>query len=98
MREEKRGYVYILTNKPRGTLYIGVTSRLPGRTWEHKNDVMDGFTRKYGLHHLVYYEIYDSIITAIEREKKLKKYKREYKINLITQMNPEWKDLYETLF
>ncbi len=97
MMETKRGYVYIVTNKQNGTLYIGVTSALVKRIYEHKHKLVDGFTKKYDLTILVYYEIYDSVIDAIEREKKLKKYKREYKINLINKMNPEWNDLYNTV-
>lgn len=94
---EKIGYVYILASKRNGTLYIGVTSDLVRRIWEHKNDVGEGFTKKYGVHRLVYYETYGDIVTAIEREKKLKKFKREYKINLIMQHNPEWNDLYASI-
>ena len=93
----KQGYVYILASKKNGTLYIGVTSNLVKRIYEHKEALVEGFTKKYGVHGLVYYEICDDILGAIEREKKLKKYKREYKMNLINEMNPEWNDLYEQL-
>lgn len=93
----KQGYVYILASKKNGTLYIGVTSDLIKRVYEHKNNVVEGFTRKYEVHSLVYYEIYDDITTAIEREKKLKKYKRQYKLELIETENPKWMDLYETI-
>lgn len=93
----KPGYVYILTNQKNGTLYIGVTSNLIKRIWEHKSDAVKGFSQAYGLHSLVYYECFDDIITAIEREKKLKKYKREYKINLIQTQNPAWNDVYDSL-
>lgn len=97
MKKEKAGYVYILTNMKNGTLYVGVTSDLARRIYEHKEKIFKGFTKKYGLNRLVYYEVYEDVVAAIEREKKLKKYKREYKINLIRQMNSEWDDLYETL-
>jgi len=94
---EKRFYVYIMTNKRNGTLYIGVTSDLPKRTWEHKNGAAEGFTKKYDIKTLVYYEVYDAPENAIHREKRLKKYKREAKINLIERGNPEWSDLYESV-
>ncbi len=90
---EKRGYVYILTNKNNTTLYVGVTSNLPKRIWEHKNKVVKGFTKKYNLDKLVYYEIYDEIVTAIEREKQLKGGSRKKKIDLINSINPNWEDL-----
>lgn len=94
---EKQGYVYILASKPFGTLYVGVTSNLIQRIYQHKNDVIEGFTSKYQVKMLVYFEPADSITSAIEREKKLKKYKRSYKINLIQLHNPEWNDLYPAL-
>jgi len=93
----KQGYVYIMTNKPKGTLYIGVTSDIVKRIYEHKNDLIDGFTRKYDLKNLVYYEIFDEIEEAIKREKQLKEWQRNWKIELIEKQNLQWKDLYETI-
>ncbi len=89
--------VYIMTNMRNGTLYIGVTSNLIRRIFEHKSNAVDGFTKKYGLHTLVYYELFDSMEAAIHREKRLKKYTREAKLALIENMNPEWKDLYDSI-
>lgn len=89
--------VYILASKRNGTLYIGVTSELKKRIWEHKNKIVRGFTEKYGVVGLVYYECTDNIQSAIQREKQLKKWKREWKIELIEKGNPGWKDLYDTL-
>lgn len=90
-------YVYMLVNKRNGTLYVGVTSALTKRIWEHREGVADGFTKKYGVKRLVYYEVFEDAQNAIHREKRLKKYKREAKIKLIENMNPEWKDLYEEI-
>jgi len=87
-------YIYILSSKRNGTLYIGVTSNLIKRIWEHKNDLVEGFTKKYKVHDLVYFEATDTINFAIEREKQMKKWNRFWKIELIEKMNPEWKDLY----
>ncbi len=87
-------YVYILTSKRNGTLYIGVTNDLVKRVWQHKNKVADGFTKKYGVDRLVYYEVTEDIESAITREKQLKKWNRAWKIRLIEEKNPEWKDLY----
>ena len=87
-------YVYILASKKNGTLYIGVTSDLPRRVFEHKNNLLEGFTKKYKIHNLVWYEQHETILGAITREKQLKKYKRKWKMNLIDRLNPEWKDLY----
>ena len=95
MKDE--AYVYILASRKHGTLYIGVTSNLVQRIWQHKHNQVEGFTSKYSVHHLVYYEISESIRTAIAREKQLKKWNRQWKINLIESMNPEWRDLYEGL-
>ncbi len=92
--EGRRYYVYILTNKVYGTLYTGVTNSLLNRIYEHKNKIYEGFTRKYGVSRLVYYEIIDGIEAAIAREKQLKNWHRQWKINLINQKNPEWRDLY----
>ncbi|MGH7807735.1 MAG: GIY-YIG nuclease family protein [Thermodesulfobacteriota bacterium] len=85
-------YVYIMASKKDGTLYIGITNNLIRRAHEHKNDLVEGFTKKYGIHNLVYYEQHNDIYTAIDREKKLKKWNRQWKINLIEKHNPNWKD------
>jgi len=85
--------VYILASTRNGTLYIGVTSDLQKRTWEHKNDLADGFTRKYGVHRLVYYELHEDMISAITREKQIKKWNRAWKLELIEEQNPRWLDL-----
>jgi len=90
-------YVYILASRKNGTLYIGVTSDLIKRIYEHKNDLVDGFTKQYRVHNLVYFETTESIESAIAREKKLKKWNREWKIRLIEKNNPEWRDLYAEL-
>ena len=91
---EKYAYIYILTNKSNNVLYIGVTSDLKKRIWEHKNKVVDGFTKKYNIDKLVYFEAGEDIESAIEREKQLKNWHREWKFNLIKAQNPEFKDLY----
>lgn len=91
-------YVYIMTNKLNGTLYTGVTNDLIKRIYQHKEKIIPGFTSKYDINHLVYYEIHENIISAITREKQIKKWNREWKINLIEKDNPKWNDLYETLF
>ena len=88
-------YVYILSSKKYGTLYIGVTNNLIRRTYEHRNDLIEGFTSKYSVHRLVYYEETNSINEAIMREKQLKKWNRKWKINLIEKANPDWLDLYD---
>ena len=85
--------VYIMTNYSETSLYIGVTSNLQKRVWEHKNKVVEGFTEKYNVNKLVYYELTDSIESAINREKQLKRWHREWNINLIKEINPEFKDL-----
>ncbi len=86
-------YVYIMTNKPRGTLYIGVTSDLEDRVWEHKNKYYKGFSSKYNLNNLAWFEMHPNIVLAIQREKSLKRYPREWKLNLIEAFNPSWTDL-----
>ena len=95
MKESNQCYVYILTNKSNKVLYIGVTNNLSRRVYEHKNKLVEGFTKKYKLTRLVYYEIGDSIEDAIRREKQFKNWHRDWKMNLISQFNPEWKDLSE---
>ncbi len=94
---EHRYFVYLMASKKNGTLYIGVTDNLVKRVWEHKNDVIEGFTQKYQIHLLVYFEEYSDIREAIQREKQLKVWKRDWKVNLIEKDNPEWRDLYEVL-
>ena len=91
----KTYYVYIMASRKNGTLYIGVTNNLPHRVWQHNNDVHEGFTKKYGVHHLVWYEATTDVSTAIKREKQMKKWRRQWKINLIEEENPNWNDLYE---
>lgn len=93
MRDERRPCVYILTSQPRGTLYIGVTSNLIGRLWQHRESVIPGFTSQYAVHRLVYFEQFDEMIPAITREKQLKRWHRQWKINLIESANPDWHDL-----
>ena len=93
----KTYYVYILASKRNGTLYIGVTNDLVRRVWEHRNGVGSEFTRKYYLKRLVFCERYDDIRTAIQRETNIKRWPRGWKVNLITQNNPEWNDLYEQI-
>lgn len=90
-------YVYILTNQYNNTLYIGVTNNLIRRIYEHKNNMVEGFSKKYKLHKLVYYEQIEDITTAISREKQLKRCHRDWKENLIKEKNPTWKDLYNDL-
>ena len=90
----KQACTYILASKRNGTLYVGVTSDLLKRVWEHKNKAVDGFTQEYGVHQLVYYELHNDMVAAITREKQLKKWNRQWKINLIEAENPEWRDLY----
>jgi putative endonuclease len=93
----KTGYVYILASRHNGTLYVGVTSDLIRRVYEHRNGFANGFTKKYGVHTLVYYEVCDDIKAAIAREKQIKGWRREYKTNVINKANPEWRDLYAEL-
>ncbi len=90
---DKTCAVYIMTNYSETTLYIGVTSNLEKRVWEHKNKVVKGFTNKYNVNKLVYFELTDSIESAIKREKQLKRWHREWKLNLIKENNPDFKDL-----
>ena len=90
-------YVYILTSEFNGTLYIGVTNNLVKRVWEHKNKLLEGFTKKFNVSLLVYYEEYLDIRDAIEREKRMKKWNRQWKVNLIEKSNPSWNDLYDKI-
>ena len=91
----KQPAVYILASKRNGTLYIGVTNDLPKRAWEHKNDVVEGFTKRYSVHRLVYYELHEDMESAIRREKHMKKWDRAWKLELIEKQNPDWRDLWE---
>jgi putative endonuclease len=93
----KQPAVYILAGKRNGTLYVGVTSDLVKRVWEHKNNLVEGFTKRYDVHQLVWYELPDEIESAIIREKHLKEWKRKWKIKLIEGLNPNWNDLYYTI-
>ncbi len=89
--------VYILATKRNGTLYIGVTSDLVKRIWEHQNNLVEGFTKRYGVHRLVWVELHESMESAIQREKRLKGWKRAWKLQLIESNNPNWRDLYDTI-
>jgi putative endonuclease len=91
-------FVYMMSNRRNGILYIGVTTNLPKRSFQHREGVIEGFTRRYGLKMLVYYEAFDDVRDAIQREKTMKHWPRAWKVRLIHGLNPEWKDLYETLF
>ncbi len=90
-------YVYILASQKNGTLYIGVTGDLVRRTSEHKESMVDGFTSKYGVHQLVYFEAYDDVRLAIQRERTMKHWRRDWKIALIERSNPHWRDLYSDI-
>ena len=95
MRERKRlPCVYLLASRMRGTLYAGVTSDLVQRVWQHKNDLVDGFTKQHGVHILVWHELHETMESAIIREKAIKAWKRAWKIALIESANPDWRDLY----
>ena len=93
----KNGYVYFLTNRPNGTLYVGVTSNLVQRVYQHRIGAADGFTKRYGIRRLVYFAVYDDMYTAIQREHNIKHWSRTWKVRLVLAENPEWKDLYETI-
>ncbi|KTD45398.1 putative endonuclease [Legionella quinlivanii] len=93
----KSFYVYMMTSKRNSTLYTGSTSDLIRRVWEHKNQVIPGFTAKYNVHLLVYYEMHDTYVEAARRERRFKKWPRQWKLNLIEKMNPDWADLYEEI-
>lgn len=94
---DKSGYVYILASRPYGTLYVGVTSDLVGRVWQHRTGIIAGFTKQYNVKQLVWYEIHTDIIQAIIREKQLERWNRDWKINLIQSTNPAWRDLYASI-
>ncbi len=91
----KGGYLYMVSNKTRSVIYTGVTSSLRDRAWQHRNGEGSTFTKRYKCKYLIYYEFYETIEAAIEREKQIKKWKREYKENVISRMNPSWDDLYD---
>ena len=93
----KHPCVYILANKRNGTLYVGVTSNLVQRVWQHKDDLVEGFTKRYGVHLLVWYEGHETMESAISREKAIKEWRRAWKLDLIEERNPAWRDLYEEL-
>lgn len=90
-------YIYVLASKRRGTLYIGVTSNLKKRIYEHKNGLVEGFTKQYRVQRLVYYEVAKDAVTALSRERQMKKWHRLWKLRLIEEHNPEWTDLYDSL-
>ncbi len=94
---EKTFYVYMLASARNGTLYLGVTSDLVKRIWEHREGLFEGFTKKYGVKNLVWFEVHFEAMAAITREKQLKKWNRDWKINMIQQGNPDWRDLYEDI-
>ena len=90
----KQPCVYMLASRKNGTLYVGVTSDILKRIWEHKNNIVEGFTKRYGVHILVWFEMHETMESAITREKAIKEWKRVWKLDLIEQSNPEWRDLY----
>ena len=93
----KQPAVYILSSNRNGTLYVGVTSDLVKRVWAHRNNLVEGFTKRYGVHQLVWYELHESMESAIKREKRLKDWKRKWKVQLIEGNNPNWEDLYSKI-
>jgi len=93
----KQPAVYILASKRNGTLYVGVTSDLVKRIWEHKNNMVEGFSKRYNVHRIVWYELHDRMESAIIREKRLKDWKRKWKLKLIESRNPDWQDLYHVI-
>jgi putative endonuclease len=96
-KEMKSFYVYIMASGRNATLYVGSTSDLIKRAWEHKNKVIPGVTAKYNVHTLVYYEVHETYVEAARREKRFKNWCRQWKLNLIEKLNPEWRDLYEDI-
>jgi putative endonuclease len=95
--KEHRYFVYIMASKRNGTLYVGVTSNLAGRAGEHRDAIIEGFTQKYGVHLLVWFEEFVDVYEAIAREKRIKKWRRAWKMELIEKMNPDWSDLFEQI-
>lgn len=93
----KGGWVYIVTNRPNGVLYTGVTGDIELRIWQHRGGEIEGFTKRDGAHRLIWFEWHDDIVTAIQREKAIKGWRRAWKVRLIRRANWEWRDLYETL-
>jgi putative endonuclease len=93
----KQYYVYLITNEPYGTLYVGVTNDLVRRIYEHREGAVQGFSKQHGLNRLVWFEAHDDVLAAIEREKVIKRWRRDWKMNLIQAMNPNWDDLYESI-
>jgi putative endonuclease len=93
----KQPCVYLLASKRNGTLYVGVTSDLVKRVWEHKNHVVDGFTKQHGVDQLVWYEVHETMESAIQREKAIKEWQRAWKLKLIEEFNPDWKDSYDSV-
>ena len=91
------GFVYLMANKPNGTLYLGVTSNLPKRAYEHRNGLLEGFSKKHGCKLLVWYTAFDDIQDARNRERQMKKWKRPWKLELIEEMNPQWRDMAKKL-
>jgi putative endonuclease len=90
-------WIYIMTNRPHGVLYVGVTTNLARRAWEHREGAIEGFTKRYGLHRLVYVERHETVLGAIQRESNIKHWPRAWKVRLIHQDNPDWSDLYDQL-
>lgn len=97
MRTVSGGWVYIVTNERNGTLYVGVTSDIRRRAWEHRDGLVEGFTKRYGLKRLVHVEVHDDIRDAIRREKRIKRWPRKWKLDLLEAGNPDWDDLHESL-
>ena len=95
---ERQPCVYLLASKRNGTLYLGVTSNLLQRVWQHKTGALDGFTKKYQVHSLVWYELHPTMESAIRREKQIKSWRRAWKVRLISESNPDWQDLYEKIY
>ena len=94
---ERAFYVYIMTNCPYGTLYVGITNDLVRRAWEHRHGMIEGFTKEHALHRLVWYEVHSTAYDAITRERRIKEWRRDWKVNLIQSLNPAWDDLFETV-
>jgi putative endonuclease len=97
MRINKQAFVYIMTNRPNGTLYVGAATNLVKRVWEHKQGLGSKFTSKYNLHRLIYFETHSGIEDAVARERRIKKWNRAWKIELIETLNPDWHELYDEL-